>query len=101
MNARFLGWQPHNEPTLEIGDVYTFHGPLDIDYICLRCPICHDLESVSINRGIEGKGWTWNESTRTLSPSVKVSHHTGAICHWTLTDGIFIIHGDSFVKPAE
>lgn len=97
VKARFLGWQPHNEPTLEVGDVYTFHGPLDIDYIVVRCPICHGLENVSINAG----RWAWNEATLTLTPSVKVTHHTGAICHWNFTNGEFIVHGDSTEKPAK
>lgn len=94
MRARFLGWQPHNEPTLEVGDVYTFHGPT-ADYIAVRCPFCSGLEVVSINAG----RWAWDESTLTLSPSVMVTHHTGAICHWNLTNGEFIIHPDSNASP--
>jgi hypothetical protein len=60
--------------------------------ILVICPVCHDLHIVDPER------WTLNEATLTISPSVLVINYRG-ICHWNLTNGEFIIHGDSTAKP--
>jgi Family of unknown function (DUF6527) len=60
------------------------------------CPVCHDLHLASVAVG----RWKWEQATMTLSPSVKVTSYRG-VCHWNLTNGEFIIHGDSTAKPRE
>lgn len=65
-----------------------YHGGLMI-----RCPLCGYLDVINFadpNR----MRWDWNQSTLTLSPSVMVTA-AKAICHYNLTNGEFVIHGDS------
>lgn len=97
MKARFIGFDlaSHNDVP-EPGDIgigaANYHGGLMI-----RCPICGYLDVINFTDPNRLK-WDWDQSTLTLSPSVKVTA-AGSICHYNITNGEFIIHADSTAKP--
>jgi hypothetical protein len=99
VNARWIGdgiedraWLP--EPgDIGIGAANYHHC------LMVHCPICHWLHVVDIvGSTYPNPRWTWDKATLTASPSYKLWDHTGAVCHWTLTNGVFIIHEDSTAK---
>ena len=71
--------------------------------LLVNCPICRELHVVDIEGGVGPSGgpgrWSWDGLALTAAPSYKLTHHTGEICHWTLTNGEFTIHPDSTAKP--
>ncbi|MDE2106891.1 MAG: hypothetical protein KGL39_57280 [Patescibacteria group bacterium] len=70
--------------------------------LCVNCPICHRLHVVDIiGSTYPNPRWTFDRNTMTVSPSYKLTHWTGAICHWNITNGEWVIHGDSTAKPGE
>lgn len=67
--------------------------------LLVRCPVCADIHVVPIPCSTGGRiSWEFNVATITLSPSVRIDGHRG-VCHWTLTNGVFVIHTDSTAKP--
>lgn len=72
--------------------------------LLVRCAVCHRGHVAAIPTSTGGAPvWQWNPSTLTLSPSYRTEFVGGAlvgVCHWNLTDGEFIIHGDSTATPA-
>jgi hypothetical protein len=93
MKARWMGTDlASSDDVPEKGDIglgaANYHGGL---MIC--CPVCGWLDVINCTDPNRLK-WDWDQATLTLSPSVKVT--AGAsICHYNLTNGVFIIHGDS------
>lgn len=59
------------------------------------CPLCESLHVAALTDEGGRKPWGWNQDTLTLTPSYKCWTHNGGICHWNLTNGEFVIHGDS------
>ncbi|MDB5095481.1 MAG: hypothetical protein JWO85_3582 [Candidatus Eremiobacteraeota bacterium] len=101
MTARFIGKDVDSFEALSLpGDIAI---GADNYHRCLmvNCPICHRLHVVDImGSTYPNPRWTWDEATLTASPSYKLtSGCDGAICHWNLTNGEFIIHGDSTATP--
>ena len=97
--ARYLGAGISTYATLDqTGDVaigaWNYH-----ENVMVRCPVCDTLHVVPTfdSTGSYSVRWNWYPQTVTLAPSVRVSGHRG-VCHWTLTNGIFTIHGDSTAK---
>jgi hypothetical protein len=66
--------------------------------LMVNCPVCYDLHVVNITQPDSRAHWDWDQATLTLSPSVRVMC-CAETCHWNLTHGEFIIHGDSTAKP--
>ena len=61
-------------------------------WLLVCCPVCHYLHLVD-------ERWAWNQETLTLSPSYRCDAGQRGVCHWNLTNGEFIVHGDSTAKP--
>ncbi len=95
LKARWIGSGIKDQDALmQAGDIgigaENYHGNL-----LVRCPICGEVHPISINKDPHhGSAWQWNERTCTLSPSMKITSYYG-VCHWTLTNGMFIIWTDS------
>lgn len=102
MNARWIGSDIDTcEKLTEPGDIgigaENYHHSLMVN-----CPICHRLHVVDIiGSTYPNPRWTWDQSSLTASPSYKLTHHTGAVCHWNITNGEWVIHGDSTATPGE
>lgn len=96
MKARWIGEGIESyEALTQPGDIgigaENYHGNL---MVC--CPCCGQLHVVTIHEGQGPLCWAWDQSTLTLSPSVRVGpSYRGVVCHWNITAGEFIIHGDS------
>jgi|SRR6185503_3477459 len=92
MNARWMGTDiDHYAVLSRPGDVgigaENYHFNL---MVC--CPVCEALHVVTIAPA--ANRWRFDQAAMTLVPSVRVTHSLG-VCHWNLTDGVFIVHADS------
>ncbi len=93
MRARWIGTGIESyEQLTQQGDVGL--GAENYHYsVMVRCPVCDDLHIVDHR-------WTWDQATLTITPSVAVGPWSRAdnvehFCHWNLTNGEFLIHGDT------
>jgi hypothetical protein len=104
MKARFIGENVDTRDVLtEPGDIAlaaaNYHGGLMV-----KCPVCHDLHVINFT-DMARLCWSWDRSSLTLSPSFKatmpplVAGNPNDVCHWNLTNGEFVIHGDSTAFP--
>lgn len=97
MKARFIGTTGTFDDLPQPGDIAighpNYHGGLMVN-----CPICHRLHVVNFTDPARTK-WDWDQATLTLFPSVAIDQGTDNCCHWNLTNGEFIIHGDSTATP--
>jgi hypothetical protein len=98
MKARWIGENVVDgfETFVVPGDVGT--GAENWHYnVLVCCPVCHELHVVETH---EPKRWEWNRTALTITPSYMTrGGGREGVCHWNLTNGEFIIHGDSTATP--
>lgn len=57
------------------------------------CPGCEDCHVVPIE-GPKAWGWSGGTEAPTLTPSVRVRYHDGAVCHLFVREGNLVFLGD-------
>jgi uncharacterized protein DUF6527 len=95
LQARWIGSDIKGQEALtQAGDIAVDAENYHSDLI-VRCPICDEVHLISINKDTHHVAtWQFNERTLTLNPSAKITSYYG-VCHWTLTNGLFVIWPDS------